>query len=79
MGGARPKAVIEDGEALSIAKFSRPDDRWNYPVLNTRCYAWQENAESKWPKAGSSRSGQRRTLDQEIRIGKDTTGYTRAR
>lgn len=31
MGGARPKAVIEDGDALWIAKFSRPDDRWNYP------------------------------------------------
>jgi serine/threonine-protein kinase HipA len=31
MGGARPKAVIEDGDALWIAKFSRPNDRWNYP------------------------------------------------
>jgi serine/threonine-protein kinase HipA len=31
MGGARPKAVIEDGDALWIAKFSRPDDRWNFP------------------------------------------------
>jgi serine/threonine-protein kinase HipA len=32
MGGARPKAVVEDGEGLWIAKFNRPDDRWN----NTR-------------------------------------------
>ena len=32
MGGARPKAVVEDGEWLWIAKFNRPDDRWN----NTR-------------------------------------------
>lgn len=31
MGGARPKAVIEDLDTLWIAKFSRPDDRWNYP------------------------------------------------
>ena len=31
MGGARPKAVVEDRDALWIAKFSRPDDRWNYP------------------------------------------------
>ncbi len=31
MGGARPKAVIEDDEGLWIAKFSRNDDRWNYP------------------------------------------------
>ena len=32
MGGARPKAVVEDGEGLWIAKFNRADDRWN----NTR-------------------------------------------
>jgi serine/threonine-protein kinase HipA len=32
MGGARPKAVVEDHDALWIAKFNRPDDRWN----NTR-------------------------------------------
>lgn len=29
MGGARPKAIVEDGNALWIAKFNRPDDRWN--------------------------------------------------
>jgi serine/threonine-protein kinase HipA len=29
MGGARPKAVVEDREALWIAKFNRSDDRWN--------------------------------------------------
>lgn len=32
MGGARPKAVVQDEEGLWIAKFNRPDDRWN----NTR-------------------------------------------
>ena len=30
MGGARPKAVVEDDGALWIAKFNRPDDRWNH-------------------------------------------------
>src|SRR5690606_6289844 len=30
MGGARPKAVVEDQHALWIAKFNRPDDRWNH-------------------------------------------------
>jgi serine/threonine-protein kinase HipA len=30
MGGARPKAVVEDEDALWIAKFNRPDDRWNH-------------------------------------------------
>lgn len=29
MGGARPKAVIEDAEGLWLAKFNRQDDRWN--------------------------------------------------
>jgi serine/threonine-protein kinase HipA len=31
MGGARPKAVVEHGQDLWIAKFIRHDDRWNYP------------------------------------------------
>lgn len=29
MGGARPKAVVEDKAGLWIAKFNRPDDTWN--------------------------------------------------
>jgi serine/threonine-protein kinase HipA len=29
MGGARPKAVVEDTEGLWIAKFNRKDDTWN--------------------------------------------------
>jgi len=31
MGGARPKAVIEDNQTLWIAKFSTPQDAWNQP------------------------------------------------
>jgi len=30
MGGARPKAVVEDEDGLWVAKFNRPDDKWNY-------------------------------------------------
>jgi serine/threonine-protein kinase HipA len=30
MGGARPKAVVEDDGALWIAKFNQPDDKWNH-------------------------------------------------
>ena len=30
MGGARPKVVVRDGDDLWIAKFNRPDDRWNH-------------------------------------------------
>jgi serine/threonine-protein kinase HipA len=29
MGGARPKAVVEDVDGLWIGKFNRPDDAWN--------------------------------------------------
>lgn len=29
MGGARPKAVVEDRHGLWLAKFNRSDDRWN--------------------------------------------------
>lgn len=29
MGGARPKAVVEDDAGLWLAKFNRSDDRWN--------------------------------------------------
>ena len=31
MGGARPKAVVQDDRGLWIAKLSRHDDRWNHP------------------------------------------------
>lgn len=31
MGGARPKAVVEDDNCLWIAKFSAPQDRWSHP------------------------------------------------
>ncbi len=29
MGGARPKVVVEDNDGLWLAKFNRPDDKWN--------------------------------------------------
>ncbi|UCE51976.1 MAG: type II toxin-antitoxin system HipA family toxin [Desulfobacterales bacterium] len=33
MGGARPKAMVEHGQNLWIAKFTRHDDRWNHPRI----------------------------------------------
>lgn len=30
MGGARPKAAVEDDGALWVAKLNRPDDKWNH-------------------------------------------------
>ncbi|MDR1911254.1 MAG: type II toxin-antitoxin system HipA family toxin, partial [Helicobacteraceae bacterium] len=32
MGGARPKVVVSDGDALWLAKFNCDSDRWNYAV-----------------------------------------------
>ena len=31
LGGARPKTTVRDGNDLWLAKFSRPDDRWDEP------------------------------------------------
>lgn len=31
LGGARPKATVEHDHSLWLAKFPRPDDRWNQP------------------------------------------------
>lgn len=33
MGGARPKATVEDGDCLWLAKFSHQKDRWNNPRI----------------------------------------------
>lgn len=33
MGGARPKAVVEDDDGLWIAKFNRPDDPWDSALV----------------------------------------------
>lgn len=33
MGGARPKAVVEDGGALWVAKFAREGDGWSHPKV----------------------------------------------
>ncbi len=52
MGGARPKAVVEDEAALWIAKFNRPDDQWNsarveHAMLRLARACGLETAESK--------------------------------
>ena len=39
MGGARPKTVVQDDHGLWMAKFNRPDDRWNYARVEYA--AWQ--------------------------------------
>jgi serine/threonine-protein kinase HipA len=52
MGGARPKAVVEDDDGLWIAKFNRPDDPWNnarveHAMLNLARACGLSTAESR--------------------------------
>ena len=80
MGGARPKAVIEDRDALWIAKFSRPDDRFNYPrvehaMLRLARECGIEVAESRI----ESVAGRDVLLIERFDRHKTATGYTRAR
>jgi serine/threonine-protein kinase HipA len=80
MGGARPKAVIEDHNELWIAKFNRPDDRWN----NTRVeYAMLRLARESGISVAESRletiAGKDVLLIKRFDREKAENGYLRAR
>ena len=80
MGGARPKAVVEDSEDLWVAKFNRPDDRWN----NTRVeHAMLELARTCGISAATSRvetvAGKDVLLVKRFDREKTGEGYTKAR
>ena len=80
MGGARPKAVIECDGALWIAKFSRPDDRWNYPRVE---HAMLELARQCGIEASEGRlvtlAGKDVLLIRRFDRQKVSGGYNRAR
>jgi serine/threonine-protein kinase HipA len=80
MGGARPKAVVENDEGLWIAKFNRSDDRWNYAriehamlVLARACGL--TTAESRVVSVGARDVLLIKRFDRE----KTEAGYQRAR
>ncbi len=80
MGGARPKAVVEDGDALWVAKFNRPDDRWNHArvehamlCLGRECGL--DVAQSRIAQVGTRDVLLVRRFDRE----QDDGGYRRAR
>jgi serine/threonine-protein kinase HipA len=80
MGGARPKAVVEDDEGLWVAKFNRPDDRWNFAkvehamlLLAKKCGI--STAESRTVKVGNNDV----LLVQRFDRFKNDKEYTRAR
>src|SRR5215470_7495860 len=80
MGGARPKAVVEDDQGLWIAKFNRLDDRWNYARIEHAMLALARTcgvttAESKVVSIGARDVLLVKRFDRE----KTQAGYRRAR
>lgn len=80
MGGARPKAVVEDDGALWIAKFNRPDDKWNHArvegaMLKLARACGLQTAESRLTKIGDRDALLVKRFDRQGSNG----GYQRAR
>ncbi len=80
MGGARPKAVVEDKDGLWIAKFGRPDDRWNHTrvehaMLRLAQHCGITAAESRIETVGGRDVLLVKRFDRE----QTAEGYTRAR
>lgn len=80
MGGARPKAVVEGDDGLWIAKFNRPDDKWNYARVEHAMLALARacglnSAQSRIETVGDRDVLLVRRFDRE----KTKSGYLRAR
>lgn len=80
MGGARPKAVVEDQGSLWIAKFNRQDDRWNnarveHAMLTLGRACGLTTADSRLIEVGGRDALLVKRFDRE----KAEKGYTRAR
>ena len=80
MGGARPKASVEDETGLWVAKFGRSDDRWNNPrvehaMLELARTCGINAARSKIAVVGGKDVLLVRRFDRE----KTAKGYLRAR
>lgn len=80
MGGARPKAVVEENDGLWIAKFSSREDRWNQPrvehaLLNLAKTCGLDVADSKITTVAGKDVLLVRRFDRD----KTTGGYRRHR
>lgn len=80
MGGARPKAVVEDAVGLWLAKFNRPDDKWNsarveHAMLMLGRACGLTTAESRIETVGNREALLVKRFDRE----KVPDGYVRAR
>lgn len=80
MGGARPKTVVEDDQGLWLAKFNRPDDKWNVARVE---HAMLELAAECGVRAAVSRlvtvAGRDVLLVKRFDRQKTSAGYLRAR
>lgn len=81
MGGARPKAVVEDDDSLWIAKFNLPDDKWNHArversMLELARACGMQSAESKPATIGDRDVLLVKRFDREPA---GAAGYRRAR
>lgn len=80
MGGARPKAVVEDDDGLWVAKFNRTDDKWNQArveraMLELARICGIQTAESKLMTFGDRDA----LLVKRFDRAKTAEGYKRAR
>jgi serine/threonine-protein kinase HipA len=80
MGGARPKAVVQDEDALWVAKFNTAGDRWNntrveHAMLRLARACGLTTAESKIETVGGKDVLLVKRFDRE----NTNKGYTRAR
>ena len=80
MGGARPKAVVEDADGLWLAKFNRADDKWNMARVEHAMLALARacgltSADSRIDVVGDKDVLLVKRFDRE----KVEGGYTRAR
>lgn len=80
MGGARPKAVIEDDDSLWVAKFNHPDDRWNHARVERSMLVLARECGLQTAQSRVVRVGDRDVLMvKRFDRAKAAAGYRRAR
>jgi serine/threonine-protein kinase HipA len=62
LGGARPKATVEAAQSLWLAKFPRPDDRWNQPRVEFATLELASRCGIQVPECRLERVGERDVL-----------------
>lgn len=73
LGGARPKATVEAEQSLWLAKFPRPDDRWNQPRVEFATLQLARCCGIQVPECRLERVGERDVLLVR-RFDRDWTG-----